>query len=684
MSSLTPAGLHHLVATFRRIDDLLVQAEADLAPAEAARLFPACTADAAPIQRKLIGDETQRVRAEMRAALERFGATPPPPRTSAVWTAKTRLMAARIAASELAPEHMRSHGALTADTGRDVRVMADGLAGRLDRMESYLAQGPDQMLQSRLQRIATTGMDGRLLSELDRIVATYDLVEFHSALEQLAHRLACGELEVAVFGRVNSGKSSLLNHLLRTAVLPVGVTPMTAIPVRIVYDKAPGGRVSFANAAPEIVDLDRLAEFASEQQNPGNSRHASSLTVQLPAPLLQTGIVFVDTPAVEPAQAGLTAETRADLLQCDVGVVLVDASSTLTGTELELLETLRHGGAEVLVLLSKADVLDGQELQRAVSHVEQELAARLQTELPVHAVSVKGPAAAWCDHWLETVLEPRLRDHRTLSRRVLERKLGLLRDAVRSALEKRLLALAGETDAVRHERLRKIDRMLGQALALLDPVEQTPPQEIEWLAKAAASSLDEAAHNAAVIWNERHDPSCDVTGLIEASVQSRAGMAATAVGRQLAELRAVLRASLAEARGEALASAGLNWAPGDDLPRPDGMPLLDGASVVPRTVLHRPALAFAGVSVLKHGILEQIKASGMEQRITGAFASYGHRLDAWRRSTIHVLHSGFIAQCERAPKPPPGSDQALNGLPDAAQAILADLRRLDEHGHQST
>ena len=453
MSSLTPAGLHHLVATFRRIDDLLIQAEADLAPAETARLFPDCSADAAPIQRQLIGDETRRVRAQMRTALERFGATSPPPRTGAVWTARTRLMAARIAVSELAPEHMRRHGALTESMESDVRTTADGLAERLDRMESYLAQGPDQMLQSRLQRIATAALDDQLLNELDRIVATYDLTGFHPALEQLAHRLACDKLEVAVFGRVNSGKSSLLNHLLKTAGLPAGVTPTTAIAVRIVYGKAPDGRVSFANAEPEIVDLDRLAEFASEQQNPGNSRHASSLTVQLPEPLLQAGIVFVDTPAVESVQAGLTAKARADLLQCDVGIVLVDASSTLTETEMELLETLRHGGAEVLVLLSKADVLDGQELQRAVSHVEQELAARLQTKLPVHAVSVKGPAAAWCDHWLETVLEPRLRDHRTLARHVTARKLGLLRGAVRAA-RVILLKASWVVELLEPERLR--------------------------------------------------------------------------------------------------------------------------------------------------------------------------------------------------------------------------------------
>ena len=45
-----------VVAAFRRVDELLAEAEAKLVPAEAARLFPPYAADAAPVQRKVIAD----------------------------------------------------------------------------------------------------------------------------------------------------------------------------------------------------------------------------------------------------------------------------------------------------------------------------------------------------------------------------------------------------------------------------------------------------------------------------------------------------------------------------------------------------------------------------------------------------------------------------------------------------
>jgi GTP-binding protein EngB required for normal cell division len=668
----------HLAATFRRIDELLAAAETNLAPADAARLFPPCAADAAPVQRKVIADYARRARALMAAALDRFGASAPAPELSGVWAARTNLMQAQLAAAELAPEHMGRHGPLAANSERSLRAMVDETWELLDRMESYLAQGPGTTLDARLERTGISGEHKALLKELERIVSAHGLLQFRTSLESLAERLESGELEVAVFGRVNSGKSSLLNHLLQTSALPVGVTPVTAIPVRIVHGRSAWGRVSFVDAAPEIFDLGRMAEFVSKQQNLSNARHVTRLTVEIPSPLLHPGIAFVDTPQIESLDAGRTAETTAYLPRCDLGLVLVDASSTLTDTEVELVDALRHAGAEVMVLLSKADLLEGQDLQCSVSTIQQELSARLHVEIPVYPVSVKG-AAALCDRWLDTVLMPHLRDHRVLSTQALGRKLGILRDAVRSALDKRLSAAAGAADALKHERLREIDRILDLALARLDAARHERPPELDQLGGLAHQALDEAAHNAAVIWNQSHNASNDITSFVEASVQSRAGVAAAALERRLADLRTLVRATLAEAHSKYFAATGLYWEPGEDLPRTAGAPILDGASVVPRTVLQRPALAFAGIGMLKRGILGQMEVAELEQRIAGALQAYGRRLEAWRESMLNDLRSGFIARRKWATSHgTPDNSDTPDAKTDTVETILADLHQIDK------
>ncbi len=84
-----------------------------------------------------------------------------------------------------------------------------------------------------------------------------------------------------MFGRVSSGKSSLLNAILDTEVLPVGVTPVTSVPTRITHGEQPSLTVSFADAPVKSFEIALLGEFATEQQNPGNVKLAR-ITVTLP------------------------------------------------------------------------------------------------------------------------------------------------------------------------------------------------------------------------------------------------------------------------------------------------------------------------------------------------------------------------------------------------------------------
>src|SRR5262249_14961394 len=143
--------------------------------------------------------------------------------------------------------------------------------GRLiDRIGAYLHQGAGIDLSGRLARLeqAAAGVDS--LAILDRVITRRGLVEFRPLLDQLVSRLEeAPRFEVAVFGRVSSGKSSLLNHVAGLDVLPVGVTPITAVPTRLVRGDRLGAAISFAEGEPRTVAVEELGQYASEEGNPG-------------------------------------------------------------------------------------------------------------------------------------------------------------------------------------------------------------------------------------------------------------------------------------------------------------------------------------------------------------------------------------------------------------------------------
>jgi small GTP-binding protein len=664
------------VATrLRYVDELLSEALRKLSAGGEDSPFSSLVHDATPVQQKVAADYVRRVRAAMRAVLEKWGIDPSPLRVSAVWAARTTLYSAEIAVEELAPHYLRGYGELSDEAAKEVNAVVSELLDLLGQLESYLAQGSTRDLRARLERFEQRAPDVRMVSELEGMITAHGLVELRATLEAITERLESNTLEVAVFGRVSCGKSSLLNHLLKTHVLPVGIKPVTTFPLRITYGAEPWGRVWFTDAAPQLFDLGRLAEFAAEQFNPSNARHVTRINVELPAPLLKDGVAFVDTPGLGSLATAGAAESMAYLPRCDVGIVLVDAASTLTPEDVTLVDALYRAGAKVMVVVSKADLLQGYDWVRAVAYVADELEARTGTRLLVHPVSVRGHQAMLCDHWRESVLLPVLRDHQQLARKSLQHKISMLQHAVTTVLERRLRASERPNDAP--ERGKDAGRILSQALAQLDAAVRSQSAETSGLARYAAEILDEAAHNAAVIWNQHHEPETTIRELLAASLKSRAGGAATTAVRDIIKLRAVLNDALAKAA----VAGGISQMDDDDgLPMPTGMPYIDGAAVIPPTILRKPALAFAGTFVLRRSARRQLAEGALESTIQDALAQYEKQLQDWRKRALEELRRQFVAKrdllCARFDES--GSDFSRPARERAVmQEDLEKLKRLD-------
>ena len=82
-------------------------------------------------------------------------------------------------------------------------------------------------------------------------------------IDSLASRLEDNNLELALFGRVSSGKSSLLNALLSTDVLPVGINPITAVPTKLEYGTILRAFVTYGTGRNEIVTVEELGKLVT-------------------------------------------------------------------------------------------------------------------------------------------------------------------------------------------------------------------------------------------------------------------------------------------------------------------------------------------------------------------------------------------------------------------------------------
>ena len=396
----------HVRTTFQYIDKLLAEAEHTMADAGSPSPFRRHSDDTTPIQRKVTHDYITRIREAMRCVMKELNIPPPEPHSGAVWAAAINLMYCSISLNELTPERMLAYGPLSSDAAQrldGIRAELDGLPAKL---RNFLGKGAGGDLQQRLQQLGKTGDEVRLLSEIERIITAHGLVEFRGMLSMLLDRMESAAFEIGVFGRVSSGKSSLLNYILQTDVLPVGVTPVTSIPTRISHGSVAEAGIEFAEAQPQIIPLSALPEFATEQENPGNKKHVTRIFVKLPSNRLAEGVTFVDTPGLGSLAVAGAEETVAYLPRCDVGIVLIDASAGLTQDDLVVVQALYQAGASAMLLISKADLFSPEDRDQMISYVKTNLREQLRVEPPVHAVSVFAAEAALCGRWFEKELRP--------------------------------------------------------------------------------------------------------------------------------------------------------------------------------------------------------------------------------------------------------------------------------------
>jgi GTP-binding protein EngB required for normal cell division len=480
-NSLNSNHERRLTVTCRHIDKLLADMESTLNVSASKLAFPQYAPDLTSAQRRVIEDYISRIRAQLVRVLDGQNIERPRADIPVTRSLHSTLTFVDIAVEELKPEYMRGYGEVPPAAAVELNGIAGELQGLVRQLDHYLTRGAGENLQQRLEKLEETGDEVLLLKKLESIITERGLVEFRSTLSMILDRLEDNSFEIAIFGRVSSGKSSLLNAILETDVLPVGVTPITAVPTRLGYGEAAAVNVWFANRSPERYEITRLSEFVSEELNPGNEKHVTRIVVQLPSLRLRGGITFVDTPGLGSLATRGAAETLAYLPRCDLGVVLIDAGSTLTPDDLQTIQILYDAAIPATVLLSKADLLTVKDRSRVIEYVKDHIRKELNLDLTVHAVSVVQESKELLTRWFEEDIAPLYNQRQELKARSIRRKLGGLRQSVEIALRGRLRR-KDQIPLQKIEQLRVVEGELRQANGRLE--------EMKKIAKRVADELE--------------------------------------------------------------------------------------------------------------------------------------------------------------------------------------------------
>ena len=195
-----------------------------------------------------------------------------------------------------------------------------------------------------------------------------------SECRDLLTRLAEDRFNLLVVGRFSRGKSTLMNALLGGDHLPTGIVPLTSVITTVRYGSRKQVVLTFNDSGSRReVPLSQLADYVTQQSNPGNIKNVAYAGIELPVDILRRGLFFVDSPGLGSSITENTQTTEHFLPQADAFVLVTSYESPLSEEEDRILNRIRLTNKRLFVVVNKQDTVSAEEQRQAIAFVAERL-----------------------------------------------------------------------------------------------------------------------------------------------------------------------------------------------------------------------------------------------------------------------------------------------------------------------
>jgi len=228
------------------------------------------------------------------------------------------------------------------------------------------------------------------LKKLKQLAVEQSSTALSAYLAEQQHKLAGDKFNLVVLGQFKRGKTTFLNALLGDEVLPTGVVPLTSIVTIITYAEQLQITINYTNETTREITLPELADYVTEEGNPGNRKQVRHVTLAYPSFYLKDGVLLIDTPGVGSIYKNNTDETYKYLPMVDAAIFVLSSDQPISEAESEFLAQISQYAAKTFFILNKIDYLQAGDREKALAFTKQTLAEQLDlAEVQVYPLSAK-------------------------------------------------------------------------------------------------------------------------------------------------------------------------------------------------------------------------------------------------------------------------------------------------------
>jgi small GTP-binding protein len=222
-----------------------------------------------------------------------------------------------------------------------------------------------------------------ILRASEIIISAEKRRDWQDRLQDLFTRLAEDRFNLVVVGRFSRGKTSLMNAILATDRLPTGIVPLTSVITTVAYGSKEQVVLKHdQRILDNVIPIEALPQYITQQGNPGNIQKIKAAEVQLPAEILRRGFYFVDTPGLGSVIIENTRTTESFLPEADAFLLVTGYESPLSEEEIGFFKAASSRGRHIFVVLNKHDTVSPEERKAALAFVSEQLRPLLDQLAP--------------------------------------------------------------------------------------------------------------------------------------------------------------------------------------------------------------------------------------------------------------------------------------------------------------
>lgn len=305
------------------------------------------------------------------------------------------------------------------------------------------------------------------IDSLARICEQFQLQNLLPQLNACSEMLRSGGVvDVVVLGQFKAGKSSFLNCLVGSDVVPVNVLPATAVVTRIGYGPKNRVVVRELSGKEKEIQIADLPAYVTEQGNPRNEKRVALVELELESLAPYRGIRFVDTPGLGSIFAHNTQASLDWLPKVGGALVAISINQPLGEQDLRLLSEVFKHTPEIVVLLTKADLVSDREREVVIEFTQWQIAQNTGgRQLLVLPFSARPEFARFQNDVRNYLVRKVVGRHEELFVKIVGHKLSALASECRAYL---LLALTAATSAEEaRSNLREVLRREQESMGTL-------------------------------------------------------------------------------------------------------------------------------------------------------------------------------------------------------------------------